>query len=98
MTLRDTTSTILDLQGVFGGGLGGQWGQLAEEEKFQLFDRAILQTIQKADESNDPYLTRHDNASEELLNAGVKEKTSRAYTSPDSTGGQQSTGCFSAPL
>lgn len=25
--------------------LGGQWGQLAEEEKLQLFERAIFQTF-----------------------------------------------------
>ena len=40
--------------------LGGQWGKLASEEKLAYFEKAIYQTIQRSDETNDSYLARHD--------------------------------------
>ena len=46
--------------------LGGQWGKLATEEKLSLFEKALYQTAQKSDESNDSYLARHDLAFEDL--------------------------------
>ena len=54
--------------------LGGQWGQLEEEVKLVIF-----QTSQKADESNDSYLARHDNAFEDLMGAKVTVEDTRAY-------------------
>ena len=36
--------------------LGGQWGRLEEEDRYDLFERALYGTIQKADETNDSYL------------------------------------------
>lgn len=39
--------------------LGGNWGRLAEEDRYDLFEKALFQTIQKLDESNDSYLNRH---------------------------------------
>ena len=59
--------------------LGGQWGKLASEEKLALFEKAFYQTIQKADESNDSYLARHDVAFEDLMAQKVSMEEVRAY-------------------
>ena len=59
--------------------LGGQWGRLEVEDKFDLFERALYQTVQKGDESNDSYLTRHDVAFEDLLTKKVTLEDIRAY-------------------
>eukprot|EP00435_Cladocopium_sp_Y103_P031002 s399_g7.t2 len=59
--------------------LGGQWGKLASEEKLSLFEKALYQTSQKSDESNDSYLARHDAAFEDMLATGVKMEEIRAY-------------------
>ena len=59
--------------------LGGQWGKLASEEKLALFEKAFYQTIQKADESNDSYLARHDVAFEDLMAQKVTMEEVRAY-------------------
>ena len=49
------------------------------EDKFDLFERALYQTVQKGDESNDSYLTRHDVAFEDLLTKKVTLEDIRAY-------------------
>eukprot|EP00435_Cladocopium_sp_Y103_P012402 s206_g3.t1 len=59
--------------------LGGQWGRLANEERYDLFERALYATTQKGDESNDSYLARHDVAFEDLLAAKVTIEEVRAY-------------------
>eukprot|EP00435_Cladocopium_sp_Y103_P038647 s1426_g10.t1 len=59
--------------------LGGQWGKLDEEEKLDLFERALYQVCQKQDESNDSYLARHDAAFEDLLGRKVSMEEVRAY-------------------
>eukprot|EP00435_Cladocopium_sp_Y103_P007070 s4910_g2.t1 len=59
--------------------LGGSWGRLATEEKFDLFERALFTVMQKQDESNDSYLSRHDIAFEDLEAKGVTFKDIRAY-------------------
>ena len=59
--------------------LGEQWGKLASEEKLALFEKAFYQTIQKADESNDSYLARHDVAFEDLMAQKVTMEEVRAY-------------------
>ena len=59
--------------------LGGQWGKLATEEKLSLFEKALYQTSQKSDESNDSYLARHDLAFEDLVSKGVTLEEVRAY-------------------
>ena len=51
--------------------LGGSWGRTAIEQKYDTFEKAIFGTIQKADETNDSYLARHDIHFEELLAQGV---------------------------
>ncbi|OLQ06719.1 Copia protein [Symbiodinium microadriaticum] len=59
--------------------LGGSWGRTAVEQKYETFERAIFGTIQKADETNDSYLARHDIHFEELLAQGVSFEEVRAY-------------------
>ncbi|CAE7227129.1 GIP, partial [Symbiodinium sp. CCMP2456] len=59
--------------------LGGSWGKTALEEKYDSFEKAIYGTTQKADETNDSYLARHDVHFEELLAAGVSLGEVRAY-------------------
>ena len=59
--------------------LGGQWGKLGAEEKFDLFERALYGVTQKGDESNDSYLSRHDIAFEDLKAKNVTLDDIRAY-------------------
>lgn len=59
--------------------LGGIWGKSNLEEKFERFERAIYTTVQRADESHDSYMARHDFQFEELLQMGVKLEDIRAY-------------------
>ena len=59
--------------------LGGIWGKSNLEEKFERFERAIYTTVQRADESHDSYMARHDFQFEELLQMGVSFADIRAY-------------------
>ena len=59
--------------------LGGSWGKTALEEKYDIFEKAMYGTTQKADETNDSYLARHDVHFEELLAQGVTLEEVRAY-------------------
>ncbi|CAE7320417.1 GIP [Symbiodinium sp. KB8] len=59
--------------------LGGSWGKTKLEEKYDCFEKAIYGTTQKADETNDSYLARHDVHFEELIAQGVSLKEVRAY-------------------
>ncbi|OLQ11318.1 hypothetical protein AK812_SmicGene4852 [Symbiodinium microadriaticum] len=59
--------------------LGGSWGKTALEEKYDTFEKAIYNTAQKADETNDSYLARHDVHFEELLAQGTTLEEIRAY-------------------
>eukprot|EP00439_Symbiodinium_sp_Y106_P043681 s612_g5.t1 len=59
--------------------LGGAWGRSDVERKYDVFEKAIFGTIQKADESNDSYLARHDVHFEELLSQSVTLEEVRAY-------------------
>jgi hypothetical protein len=59
--------------------LGGQWGKLSTEEKYELFERALYTVVQKANESNDSYLARHDLAFEDLEAKDITIKDIRAY-------------------
>ena len=59
--------------------LGGQWGRLASEEKLALFEKALYQTMQRSDETNDSYLARHDVAFEDLMSHKVTLEEVRAY-------------------
>ena len=59
--------------------LGGSWGRLASEERYDMFEKALYQTVQKSDESNDSNLARHDAAFDDLLAAKVTIEEVRAY-------------------
>ena len=59
--------------------LGGSWGKTAVEQQYDTFEKAIFGTTQKADETNDSYLARHDIHFEELLAQGVSLEEIRAY-------------------
>ena len=59
--------------------LGGIWGKSKLEDKFERFERAIFSTAQRADETHESYLARHDFQFEELLQMGVGFDEVRAY-------------------
>ena len=59
--------------------LGGSWGKTDLEERYEYFEKALYQTIQKLDESNDSYLARHDANFEELLAKSTTLEEVRAY-------------------
>ena len=53
--------------------VGGTWGQVPIEKKFELAERALFRNIQKADESSDSYLSR------ELLSRKMSLSELQAY-------------------
>lgn len=59
--------------------LGGAWGQIPLERKFEAAERAIFRCQQKNDEANDSYLARADVLWQELLNKGTKLDELQAY-------------------
>ena len=59
--------------------LGGQWGRPDTEERLDMFEKALYLTVQKADESHDSYMARHDAAFEDLLMRKVTIEEVRAY-------------------
>ena len=59
--------------------LGGAWGRTELQELYELCERATYGTVQKADESNDSYLARHDINFEELVARGTILDEVRAY-------------------
>ncbi|CAJ1398316.1 unnamed protein product [Effrenium voratum] len=59
--------------------LGGSWGKTDLEERYEYFEKALYQTIQKSDGSNDSYLARHDANFEELLAGSTTLEEVRAY-------------------
>ena len=59
--------------------LGGQWGAIPLEKKFEAAERALYRCQQKSDESNDSYLARADVLWQELINQGTKLEELQAY-------------------
>ena len=59
--------------------LGGVWGRTSVELKFEKFEKAIYGTVQKADESNESYVARHEIHFEELETMGTTIAEMRAY-------------------
>ena len=51
--------------------LGGQWGKISLEKKYETFEKAIYRCQQRNDESNDSYLARADVLWTELLTSKV---------------------------
>ncbi len=59
--------------------VGGSWGQIPLEKKFELAEKALYKCIQKSDESSDSYLTRCDVVWTELLARNMKLGELQAY-------------------
>lgn len=47
--------------------LGGQWGQIALERKYEVAEKALYRCSQRQDETNDSYLARADVMWQELI-------------------------------
>ena len=59
--------------------LGGIWGKTTLEDRFERFERAIYTTVQRADETHESYLARHDYQFESLLSSQADLNQLRAY-------------------
>lgn len=59
--------------------VGGSWGQVPLERKFELAEKALYKCVQKMDESSDSYLTRCEVVWTELLARKVKLEELQAY-------------------
>eukprot|EP00435_Cladocopium_sp_Y103_P052412 s757_g16.t1 len=59
--------------------LGGQWGQIPLEKKYEAAERALFRCAQRSDETNDSYLARADVLWQELLNKEIKLEELQAY-------------------
>ena len=59
--------------------LGGQWGKVNLEKKYDIVEKALYRCIQKQDESNDSFLARCDVVWTELLSKGVTLAEIQSY-------------------
>lgn len=59
--------------------LGGQWGQINLERRYEYAERALFRCVQKQDETADSYLARADVMWSELLSKGIALKDIQAY-------------------
>lgn len=59
--------------------VGGTWGAIPLEKKFELVEKALFRGSQKVDESSDSYLSRTDVIWTELLTKGVDLKEIQSY-------------------
>ena len=59
--------------------LGGQWGQINLERRYEYVERALFRCVQKQDETADSYLARADVMWAELLAKGIELKDIQAY-------------------
>ena len=59
--------------------LGGQWGQINLERRYEYAERALFRCVQKPDETADSYLARADVMWSELLAKGIALKDIQAY-------------------
>lgn len=59
--------------------VGGVWGQIPVEQKFELTERALFKCIQKSDETSDSYIARSDVVWSELLLKGLDMEELQAY-------------------
>ena len=59
--------------------LGGHWGKIGLERKFEDAERALFQTVQKSDEANDSYLARADILWARLMSRKMKIEELQAY-------------------
>ena len=59
--------------------VGGSWGQIPLERKYEIAEKAIYKCIQKSDETSDSFLTRCDVVWTELMARNVKIEELQAY-------------------
>ena len=59
--------------------VGGSWGQIPLERKYELAEKALYKCIQKGDETSDSYLTRCDVVWTELMARNMKLSELQAY-------------------
>ena len=59
--------------------LGGQWGKVTLEKKYEVVEKALFRCIQETDESNDSYLARTDIYWTELLSKKMSMEELRSY-------------------
>ena len=59
--------------------LGGQWGQIPLEKKFEAAERALFRCSQRSDETNDSYLARADVLWQELTSKNIRLEELQAY-------------------
>lgn len=59
--------------------LGGSWGRIPLEKKFEAAEKAIYRLQQKGDEANDSYLARAEVLWQELLSKGMQLSELQAY-------------------
>ena len=59
--------------------LGGQWGKVPLEQRFDAAEKALFRCVQRQDESNDSYLARADVLWSELLAKNMTLAELRAY-------------------
>lgn len=59
--------------------VGGQFGQIPLERRYEFAEKALFRCSQKNDESNDSYLARADVAWTEVISRGLKLEELQAY-------------------
>ena len=59
--------------------LGGHWGKISLERKYEKFEKAVFRCVQRTDESNDSFLARADILWSELLASKVTLEELQAY-------------------
>ena len=59
--------------------VGGTWGQIPLEKKFELVEKALFRSVQKADESSDSFLSRCDVIWSDLLSRKLDMDEVRSY-------------------
>ena len=64
--------------------VGGKWGAVPLEKKFEIAERALYRCVQKADETADSFLARSDNTWTELLGRPASINGVSASISPSS--------------
>ena len=59
--------------------VGGTWGQIPLEKRFEIVERALFRNVQKMDETSESYLSRSDVTWTELINKNIQMEEVRSY-------------------
>jgi hypothetical protein len=59
--------------------LGGQWGQIPLERKYETAEKALFRCTQRSDETNDSFLARADVLWQEMLSRDIKLEELQSY-------------------